>query len=114
MIQVASFANFLPKRKKKSQSLLTPYNKVEQTGGLVEAYFYCLALVTWQIGLQNTNAPANSGDPAIPLATVLIQPIFSFLFIYFFFLGAEGKGEGIKLGQQIKWKASVSWLGVSL
>lgn len=32
MIQVASFATFLPK---KSSSLLTPYNKVEQTGGLV-------------------------------------------------------------------------------
>jgi len=48
MIQVASFANFLPKKKerKKSRSLLTPYNKVEQTGGLVEAYFYCLAPVT--------------------------------------------------------------------
>lgn len=38
MIQVASFAKFLPK-KKKSSSPLTPYNKVEQTGGLVGDLF---------------------------------------------------------------------------
>jgi len=36
MIQVASFAKLLPK---KSSSLLTPHNKVEQTGGLVGDLF---------------------------------------------------------------------------
>lgn len=43
MIQVASFAKFLPK-KKKSSSPLTPYNKVEQTGGLVGDLFLLLGL----------------------------------------------------------------------